>query len=168
MLSGLSRVRLLAQAQPLALHTCSRNTADCLQPGRGMRDDGGAGTGQEPGGKDAASSQLPGAASLFSKESTRNVREACPSLILPCSPQPCFPHHHCPSHFQPTTPRGVLISPCFSLPHRICHSRGGEKLTEQTILSEFCVSSSDALHTQRSRAELQSHLLGWAVSVEPA
>jgi len=79
MLSGLSRARLLAQAQPLAVHTSSRNTADCLQPGRGIRDDGGAGTGREPGGRDAVSSQLPGTASLFLKGSTRNVEEACPS-----------------------------------------------------------------------------------------
>ena len=131
MLSGLSRARLLAQAQPLALHISSRNTADCLQLGRGIRDDGGAGTGQEPVGRDAASSQLPHTASFFLKGSTRNVGEACPSLILPRSAQPCSPPHHCPGHFQPTTPRGVLISPGFSLPYRTCHGRGGGKqLTE--------------------------------------
>lgn len=98
---------------------------------QGIRDDGGAGTGREPGGRDPVSSEPPGAASLFSKGSTRHEGEGCPSLILPCSPQPCFPPHLCPGYFQPTTPPGVLISLCFSLPYRTCHSRGWGETTQR-------------------------------------
>lgn len=88
MLPGLSRARLLARAQPPALHTSSRNTADRLQPGGGIGADGGAGTGQQPGeGRDAVSSQLPAAASPFTKRSTRKGG-GCTPLPATLTPSP--------------------------------------------------------------------------------